>query len=103
MSIVASEIHVDLTLLPPEVKMLLEQVPGEYVRDLAADLAWAALVAAWRPDALYQVISDWQATLEEMEADGDELPNVLRARAELKSKQVGLTLDEFRAELEREE
>ncbi len=102
-AVVSPDLHVDLTLLPPEVKALLEQVPGEYLRDLAADLAWAALVASWRPDALYQVIGEWRATLEEIEADGDRLPDVLRARAELKAKQTGLTLDELRAELDREE
>lgn len=61
------------------------------MRNLAADLAWAALVASRCPDALYQVIGEWQATLEEIEADGDSLLEVLRARTELKTGQ-GLTL-----------
>jgi hypothetical protein len=96
------EIRVDLALLPPEVKTLLRQTPETYLRDLAADLARAALTASRRPDALHQVIGEWQTTLEEIKADGDRLPEVLRARTELQSGQ-GLTLDELRIELEREE
>lgn len=98
-AVVSPEIDIDLTLLPPEVKTLLEQVPEAYLRDLATDLAWAALLASRRPDALHQVIGEWQATLEELEADGDRLPDVLHARADLKAK-GGLTLDELHAELD---
>jgi hypothetical protein len=98
-AVVSPEIHVGLTLLPAEVKASVEHVPEAYLRDLAADLAWAALVASWRPDALHQVIGEWQATLEEIQADGDRLPEVVRARAELKTKR-GLTLDELRTELD---
>jgi len=100
--VASTEIRVDLTLLPPEVKALLEQIPEAYLRDLAADLAWAALAASRRPDALHQVIGEWQATLEEIKADGDRLPEVLRARTELQSGQ-GLTLDELHVKLDREE
>jgi hypothetical protein len=92
-AVVSPEIHVGLTLLPAEVKASVEHVPEAYLRDLAADLA------SWRPDALHQVIGEWQATLKEIQADGDRLPEVVRARAELKTKR-GLTLDELRTELD---
>lgn len=100
--VASPEIRADPALLPPEVKALLEQIPETYLRNLAADLAWAALAASRRPDALHQVIGEWQATLEEIKADGDRLPEVLRARTELQSGQ-GLTLDELHVELDREE
>jgi hypothetical protein len=100
--VASPKIRIDLTLLPPEVKALLKQIPEAYLRDLAADLAWAALVASRRPDALHQVIGEWQATLEEIKADGGRLPEVLRARTELQSGQ-GLTLDELHVEFDREE
>ncbi len=45
------------------VASLLDRVPAEYMHDLALDLAWAAMVAAHRPDALHKVIHDWEITL----------------------------------------
>ena len=50
--------QVELAKLPPEMQTLLDRVPSKYMHDLALDLAWAALVASRRPDALYQVIRD---------------------------------------------
>ena len=81
-------------LLPVEITNLLAQTPKAYLRDLATDLAWAALVAPRRPDALYQVVMEWQATLEEIELDGEHLPEVLNARAETKAG-VGWNLKEL--------
>jgi hypothetical protein len=64
------------------VQTLLDRVPSEYLHDLALDLAWAALVAPRRPDALYQVIREWEITLEEVDLAGADLPNILKAREE---------------------
>jgi hypothetical protein len=82
-----------------EVLMLLNRVPPEYMHDLALDLAWAALAAPRRPDALHQVVREWEITLEEMDLAGDDLPNILRAREEVRAGS-GMTPDELRAYLE---
>jgi hypothetical protein len=66
--------QVELAKLPLEVQALLDRVPSEYLHDLALDLAWAALVAPRRPDALYQVIREWEITLEEVDLAGADLP-----------------------------
>ena len=87
--------QVELEKLPPEVASLLDRVPAEYMRDLALDLAWAAMVAARRPDALYQVIRDWEITLEEVQIAGDDLPNILRAREEAKAGMGMTTADDL--------
>ena len=89
---------VELAKLPPQVQTLLDLVPAEYMQDLALDLAWAAMVAPRRPDALYQVVREWEVTLEEISLAGDDLPNVLRAREEVQSG-VGMMPDELRAHL----
>jgi hypothetical protein len=89
----------ELAKLPLEVLTLLDRVPPEYMRDLALDLAWAALIAPRRPDALHQVIREWEVTLEEIYLDGDDLPNILRAREEVQTG-IGMTPDELRAYLE---
>ena len=75
--------QVELAKLPPEMQTLLDRVPSEYMHDLALDLAWAALVASRRPYALYQVIRDWEVTLDEIDLAGDDLPEILRAREEV--------------------
>jgi hypothetical protein len=72
----------ELKILHQEVRTLLDRIPSQYVRDLALDLAWAALVAPRRPDALHQVIHEWEITLEEIDLAGDDLPDILRARDE---------------------
>lgn len=87
--------QVELEKLPPEVASLLDRVPAEYMRDLALDLAWAAMVAARRPDTLYQVIRDWEITLEEVQIAGDDLPNILRAREEAKAGMGMTTADDL--------
>jgi len=87
-----------VTQLPPEVQTLLDRVPPEYLRDLALDLAWAALIAPRRPDALYQVVRDWEITLEEVALAGDELPAILQAREEARAG-IGLTPSELRVYL----
>jgi hypothetical protein len=91
--------QVELKALPPEVQEIFDRVPTEYMRDLALDLAWAALIAPRRPDALYQVIAEWETTLEELASIGDDLPDVLRAREEARAG-VGMTPEELRAYLE---
>ncbi len=91
-------IQLEPTNLPPEVQSLLDRVPLEYMRDLALDLAWAAMIAPRRPDALHQVVAEWEATLEEIELAGDDLSEVLRARKEAQAG-VGMTLDELHAHL----
>ena len=53
----------ELKTLPQEVRSLLDRLPPQYLRDLALDLAWAAMVASRRPDALHQVIQEWEITL----------------------------------------
>ena len=77
--------QVELAKLPPEMQTLLDRVPPEHMHDLALDLAWAAMVAPRRPDALYQVIREWEATLDEIDLAGDDLPEILRAREEVRS------------------
>ena len=64
--------EVELKPLPPEVQSLLERVPAQYLRDLAIDLAWAALTASRRPDALHQVVQEWEITLEEIDLAGED-------------------------------
>jgi hypothetical protein len=91
--------QVELKTLPQEVQALLNRVPSEYLRDLALDLAWAALVASRRPDALHQVIREWEITLEEIDLAGDDLPNILKARDEAQAG-IGMTPDELRAYLD---
>ena len=91
--------EVELKPLPQEVQSLLERVPTQYLRDLAVDLAWAALTASRRPDALHQVIQEWEITLEEIDLAGEDLPHVLKARKELRAG-VGMTPDELRAYLD---
>jgi hypothetical protein len=88
----------ELQTLPPGVQALLDRVPAQYLRDLALDLAWAALVAPRRPDALHQVIHEWEVTLEEIELAGDDLPNILEARKETQAG-IGLTPNELQAYL----
>ena len=82
--------QVELKTLPPEVQTLLDRVPSQYLRDLALDLAWAALVAPRRPDALHQVVREWEITLEEIDLAGDDLPDILKARDEARAG-VGMT------------
>jgi hypothetical protein len=89
----------ELANLPADVQNLLERVPTEYLHDLAMDLAWAALIAPRRPDALYQVVREWETTLEEIDLAGDELPDILKAREEAQAG-VGMTPDELRAYLD---
>ncbi len=89
----------ELANLPADVQNLLERVPPEYLHDLAMDLAWAALIAPRRPDALYQVVREWETTLEEIDLSGDELPDILKAREEARAG-VGMTPDELRAYLD---
>ena len=91
-----SVVQTDLKLLPQEVRNLLDRVPPQYLRELALDLAWAALVAPRRPDALHQVIQEWEVTLEEIELAGDDLTEVLKARDEVQAG-VGMNLAELRA------
>ena len=88
----------ELQTLPQGVQTLLDRVPAQYLRDFALDLAWAALVAPRRPDALHQVLHEWEVTLEEIELAGDDLPNILEARKEAQAG-VGLTPDELQAYL----
>ena len=91
--------QVELAKLPVEVQMLLDRLPSEYMHDLALDLAWAALVAPRRPDALYQVLREWEITLEEIDLTGDDLPDVVLARGEAQAG-VGMTPEELRAYLD---
>ena len=86
--------QVELAKLPLEVQALLDRVPSEYLHDLALDLAWAALVAPRRPDALYQVIREWEITLEEVDLAGADLPNILKAREEARVG-IGMTPEEL--------
>lgn len=89
----------ELAKLPSEVQALLDRVPSECMSGLALDLAWAALIAPQRPDALHQVIREWEVTLEEVELAGDELPNILQARKEAQAG-VGMSPEELHAYLE---
>jgi hypothetical protein len=77
-------------------------VPAEYLHDLALDLAWAAMVAPRQPHALYQIIREWEITLEELELSGDDLPNILQAREETR-KGIGMTPKELHAYLENDD
>ena len=87
--------QIELAKLPLEVQALLDRVPSEYLHDLALDLAWAALVAPRRPDALYQVIiREWEITLEEVDLAGADLPNILKAREEAQAG-IGMTPEEL--------
>jgi hypothetical protein len=86
----------EIETLPAEVQALLDRVPAPYLRDLALDLAWAALVAPRRPDALRQVIYEWEITLEEIADAGEEIDDIQAARTEAKAS-LGLTPDELRA------
>lgn len=88
-----------LANLPPDVQDLLGRVPSEYMHELATDLAWAALIAPRRPDALYQVVREWEITLEEIALSGDELADILKARQESQAG-VGMTPDELRIYLD---
>jgi hypothetical protein len=94
-----SVVQADLKILPQEVRTLLDRVPPQYLRDLALDLAWAALVAPRRPDALHQVIREWDVTLEEIELAGDDLADILKARDEAQAG-VGMNPDELRVYLD---
>ena len=89
----------ELVNLPPDVQALLDCVPAEYLHDLALDLAWAALLAPRRPDALYQVVREWEITLEEIDLAGDELPDILQAREEARAGE-GMAPGELRAYLD---
>jgi hypothetical protein len=94
-----SVVQAELKILPQEVRILLDRVPSQYLRDLALDLAWAALVAPRRPDALHQVIQEWEITLEEIELAGDDLPDILKAREEAQAG-IGMNPDELQAYLD---
>ena len=83
--VMMSVAQVELAKLPSEVQTLLDRVPSECMHDLALDLAWAALVAPRRPDALYQVVREREITLEEIDLAGDNLPDILRAREEVRA------------------
>jgi hypothetical protein len=91
--------QVELAKLPSEMYALLDRVPSEYLHDLALDLAWAALVAPRQPHALYQVIREWEITLEEVDLAGNDLPNILQAREEARGG-IGMTPEELHAYLE---
>ena len=94
--------QVELAKLPSEMQALLDRVPAEYLHDLALDLAWAAMVAPRQPHALYQIIREWEITLEELELSGDDLPNILQAREETRQG-IGMTPQELRAYLENDD
>ncbi|HET92257.1 MAG TPA: hypothetical protein ENN99_16185 [Chloroflexi bacterium] len=94
--------QVELANLPTEVQVLLDRIPAEYARDLALDLAWAAMIAPRRPDALYEVVRDWEITLEEIALVGDALPDIVSAREEAKTG-IGMTIGELRAYLDSDE
>lgn len=68
------------------------------MHDMARDLARAALIAPRRPDALYQVIRDWEITLEEIDLAGEELSDILQARQEAQAG-VGMKPEELHAYL----
>ena len=89
----------ELQTLPQGVQALLDRVPARYLRDFALDLAWAALVAPRRPDALYQVLHEWEITLEEIDLAGNDLPDILEARNEARAG-VGLTPEELQTYLD---
>lgn len=91
--------QVELAKLPAGVQTLLDRVPAEYLHDVALDLAWAAMVAPRRPDALYQVVCEWEVTLEEIALAGDDLPDITRAREEAKTG-VGMAPAELQAYLD---
>jgi hypothetical protein len=92
----------ELSKLPSAVHLLLDRVPPEYMSDLALDLAWAAMVAPRRPDALYQVVQEWEVTLDEIALAGNDLSDILRARKEAQAG-VGMTPVELRTYLENDE
>ena len=94
-----SVVQAELNILPQEVRTLLDRVPSQYLRDLALDLAWAALVAPRRPDTLHQVIQEWEITMEEIELAGDHLPDILKARDEAQVG-IGMNPDELQAYLD---
>jgi hypothetical protein len=93
-----STAQAELDTLPQEVQTLLDRVPVSYLRDLALDLAWAALIAPRRPDALRQVIYEWEITLEEIADAGEDVSDIQKARVEARTG-LGLTPDELRAYL----
>ena len=88
-----------LTNLPPDVQDLLDRVPADHMHDLAMDLAWAALVAPRRPDALYQVVREWEVTLEEIALAGSDLGDIQRARQEARDG-VGMSPGDLRTYLD---
>ena len=87
-------IYQDLLEKVLEAQTLIDRVPLEYMHDLALDLAWAALIAPRRPDALHQIISEWEITLEEIDLAGDEMSDIMQAREEALAG-VGITPEEL--------
>ena len=88
--------------LLPEINTLLNRIPLEYLRDFAFDLAKVALITPRHPNAIAQLIAEWEVTLEEIEVAGDEMSDILQARQEAQHG-IGMTPDQLRAYLASEE
>ena len=88
--------------LLPEINTLLNRIPLEYLRDFAFDLAKTALITPSQPNAIPQLIAEWEVTIEEIEAAGDELSDILQARQDVQQG-IGMTVDQLQAYLASEE
>lgn len=78
----------DIERLPAmhRVDWMVDNVPGQYLPALTKELLRTAIQSCRYADihGLMQFVVDWEATVEELIADGEELDEVLLARDEIR-------------------
>lgn len=88
-------------LTPERIEWMVDNAPPEELSIMAKELLHQAAKACETRDweGLAQLILEWEATIEELTLDGENLEEILRAREELKRGE-GLSWEELRANLE---
>lgn len=83
-----------------KVDWMVDNVPGEYLPAMTKDLLGHVIRSCPSPDVqgLAELLSDWEATVEELIADGEELDQVLLAMDEVRNGK-GIPWDEAKKRL----
>jgi hypothetical protein len=83
-----------------KVDWMVDNVPGEYLPAMTKDVLGHVIRSCRSPDVqgLAELLSDWEATVEELIADGEELDQVLLAMDEIRNGK-GIPWDEAKKRL----
>jgi hypothetical protein len=83
-----------------KVDWMIDNVPGQYLPAMTKDLLGHVIRSRRSPDVhgFAELLSDWEATIEELIADGEELDQVLSAREEIRGGK-GIPWDEAKTRL----